>query len=93
MLDAPCFHEPACENLDPVVQVSWQGDKEHDCHREPEFEVGGINKNLVIEPTHHSNSGAYYCATADDIAQLIVKNQGDLSVLTMFSVLMMTNSE
>ncbi|XP_055361320.1 obscurin-like protein 1 isoform X12 [Betta splendens] len=74
-LEAPCLLEPACETLDPVVQVSWQRDKEHNSHREAEFEMGGIEKNLVIEPTHRSNSGAYYCATADDVAQLIVKHQ------------------
>ncbi|XP_044072900.1 obscurin-like protein 1 isoform X9 [Siniperca chuatsi] len=74
-LEATCPTEPTCETSEPAFQVSWQGDKEHDSNREPDFEMGGIKKTLVIEPTHPSNSGAYYCATADDVAQLIVKNQ------------------
>ncbi|GLD61489.1 obscurin-like protein 1 isoform X8, partial [Lates japonicus] len=74
-LEATCPSEPTCETSDPAVQVSWQRDTEHDSNREPDFEMGGIKKTLVIEPTHPSNSGAYYCATADDVAQLIVKNQ------------------
>lgn len=79
-LEATCPTEPTSEISDTAVQVSWQRDTEHICNREPDFEMGGIKKTLVIEPTHPSNSGAYYCATADDVAQLIVKNQGDLLV-------------
>ncbi|XP_042281916.1 obscurin-like protein 1 isoform X2 [Thunnus maccoyii] len=74
-LEATCPTEPTSEISDTAVQVSWQRDKEHNCNREPDFEMEGIKKTLVIEPTHPSNSGAYYCATADDVAQLIVKNQ------------------
>ncbi|KAL7384852.1 hypothetical protein ABVT39_010152 [Epinephelus coioides] len=74
-LDATCPTEPTCETSDPAFQVSWQEDKEHDSNKEPDFEMEGIKKTLVIEPTHPSNSGAYYCATADDVAQLIVNNQ------------------
>ncbi|XP_031152352.1 obscurin isoform X1 [Sander lucioperca] len=74
-LEATCPTEPTCETSDPAFQVSWQRDKEHDSNKEPAFEMGGIKKTLVIEPTHPSNSGAYYCATADDVAQLIVNNQ------------------
>lgn len=77
-LEATCPTEPTCETSDPAFQVSWQRDKEHDSNSEPDIEMGGIKKTLVIEPTHPSNSGAYYCATADDVAQLIVKNQGDI---------------
>ncbi|XP_035532982.1 obscurin isoform X12 [Morone saxatilis] len=73
--EATCPTEPTCETPDLAFQASWQKDKEHDSNREPDFEIGGIKKTLVIEPTHPSNSGAYYCATADDVAQLIVKNQ------------------
>ncbi|XP_051260023.1 obscurin-like protein 1 isoform X1 [Dicentrarchus labrax] len=73
--EATCPTEPTCETRDLAFQASWQKDKEHDSNREPDFEIGGIKKTLVIEPTHPSNSGAYYCATADDVAQLIVKNQ------------------
>ncbi|XP_071341034.1 obscurin isoform X3 [Trachinotus anak] len=74
-LEATWSTEPTCETSDPSVHVSWQRDKEHESNREPDFEMEGIKKTLVIEPTHPSNSGAYYCATADDVAQLIVKNQ------------------
>lgn len=91
-LEATCSNEPTCETSDPVVHVSWQRDKEHDSNREPDYEMEGIKKTLVIEPTHPSNSGAYYCATADDVAQLIVKNQGDFFFAHVFSMLVMTNS-
>ncbi|KAK2906321.1 hypothetical protein Q8A73_010264 [Channa argus] len=74
-LEATCLTEPICKSSDPGVQVSQPMDKEPDSNREPDFEMEGIKKTLVIEPTHPSNSGAYYCATADDVAQLIVKNQ------------------
>ncbi|XP_041663263.1 obscurin-like protein 1 isoform X12 [Cheilinus undulatus] len=74
-LGVSCPTEATCETSEPAFQVSLQKDKEHDSNREPDFEMEGIKKTLVIEPTHPSNSGAYYCATADDVAQLIVKNQ------------------
>lgn len=90
-LEATCPTKPTCETSDPALQVSWQGDKEHDSNREPDFEMGDIEKTLVIEPTHPSNSGTYYCATADDVAQLIVKNQGDF-LINVSSILAMTNS-
>ncbi|XP_034740735.1 obscurin-like isoform X5 [Etheostoma cragini] len=70
-LEATCPTEPTYETSGPAFQV----DKEHDSNKEPDSEMGGIKKTLVIEPTHPSNSGAYYCATADDVAQLIVNNQ------------------
>ncbi len=66
-----------CETSDPAFQVSWQSGKEHDSNRKPDFEMGDMEKTLVIEPAHPSNSGTYYCATADDVAQLIEKHQGD----------------
>lgn len=71
--------EPPCEITDSAFEVTQQRDEEHDCISVPDFEREDIKKTLVIEPTHPSNSGAYYCATADDVAQLIVKNQGDFS--------------
>ncbi|KAG7502172.1 obscurin-like isoform X1 [Solea senegalensis] len=74
-LEATCPTAATCESSDPVVQKSLQGDKEHDSNRESDFQMGGIKTTLVIEPTHPSNSGAYYCATADDVAPLIEKNQ------------------
>uniref|UniRef100_A0A8C3A8P3 Obscurin like cytoskeletal adaptor 1b n=1 Tax=Cyclopterus lumpus TaxID=8103 RepID=A0A8C3A8P3_CYCLU len=73
-----------CVVSDPEADVCWYKDEvqlirdeEHNSYKEPHLEMGGIKKTLVIEPTHPSNSGAYYCATADDVAQLIVNNQGD----------------
>ncbi|XP_051937933.1 obscurin-like protein 1 isoform X5 [Hippocampus zosterae] len=42
---------------------------------EQEFVMEAIKKTLVIGPSHPSNSGAYYCATADDVAPLVVKTQ------------------
>lgn len=76
-LETTCLIEPACEISDAAVQVSRQRDKETNFHREPDFEMGSIRKPLVVEPSHPSNSGEYYCATADDVARLIVTNQGD----------------
>lgn len=84
LLEATSSTEPTYETADPALQVSQQMDQEIDTSREPDFESGGIRKTLVIEPTHPSNSGTYYCATADDVAQLIVKNQGDLSCKGFF---------
>lgn len=78
-LEATCPTEPTCETSDPAFQVSLQRDQEQDCIKEPDFEMEGIKRTLVIEPTHPSNSGTYYCATADDVAQLIVNNQGDFA--------------
>ncbi|XP_034429710.1 obscurin-like protein 1 isoform X16 [Hippoglossus hippoglossus] len=74
-LEATCPTEPACEPSGPAAQVSWQRDTERDSNTQPDFETEAVQKTLVIEPTHPSNSGAYYCATADDVAQLIVENQ------------------
>ncbi|XP_019728433.1 obscurin-like [Hippocampus comes] len=42
---------------------------------EQEFVMEAIKKTLVIGPSHPSNSGAYYYATADDVAPLVVKTQ------------------
>uniref|UniRef100_A0A667YZC2 Obscurin like cytoskeletal adaptor 1b n=1 Tax=Myripristis murdjan TaxID=586833 RepID=A0A667YZC2_9TELE len=79
----PC--ELECEVTDPTAHVYWykDGDEEHVAKSEPDFEMEGIKKTLIIEPTHPSNSGAYYCATADDVAQLIVQNQGDFFVVVV----------
>ncbi|KAM8855612.1 obscurin isoform 4-T4 [Spinachia spinachia] len=73
-LEATCPPEPAYDASDPALQVSLQWNKEHDSNKEPNLERGGIKKTLVIEPTHPSNSGAYYCATSDDVAKIIVNN-------------------
>lgn len=79
-LEATSATEPTSESADPALQVSQQTDQEVGTSRDPGFELGCIRKDLVIEPTHLSNSGTYYCATADDVAQLIVKNQGDIFI-------------
>lgn len=70
--------ESSNETSAPAFQVSRQMDQGHDLYRAPNWEMETDKKNLVIEPTHPSNSGAYYCATTDVVAQLILKNQGDL---------------
>ncbi|XP_062258668.1 obscurin-like protein 1 isoform X4 [Platichthys flesus] len=73
-LEAACPTEPACEPSGPAAQVSWQRDTQRDSNTQPDFETEAVQKTLVIEPTHPSKSGTYYCATAD-VAQLIVENQ------------------
>ncbi|KAK5614025.1 hypothetical protein CRENBAI_012253 [Crenichthys baileyi] len=74
-LKATCPTEPVHESSDPASQVSRQRYSESYSSRKSDFETGDIKETLVIEPTHPSNSGAYYCATADDVAKLIVENQ------------------
>ncbi|XP_062312290.1 obscurin-like protein 1 isoform X2 [Osmerus eperlanus] len=75
-LEATCPIELPCEISDPVPQGSLQKDEaQNHSETEPGFDLGGIKRALVIEPAHPSNSGAYYCATADDVAKLIVQNQ------------------
>ncbi|XP_029518967.2 obscurin-like protein 1 isoform X1 [Oncorhynchus nerka] len=72
---ATCPIELPCEISDPIAQVSRQKDKVELISDTGPFEMGGIRRNLVVEPAHPSNSGAYYCATAEDVAPLIVQNQ------------------
>ncbi|XP_016527111.1 obscurin-like isoform X6 [Poecilia formosa] len=67
--------EPVGESSDPASQVSWPRDSQSYSSTQFGFETGDIKETLVIEPTHPSNSGAYYCATADDVAKLIVVNK------------------
>ncbi|XP_017285852.1 obscurin-like protein 1 isoform X3 [Kryptolebias marmoratus] len=74
-LEATCPSEPAGETSDTAFKVSQQRESESCSNRELDLEMGDIKETLVIEPTHPSNSGAYYCATADDVAKLFVKNQ------------------
>ncbi|CAJ1078775.1 obscurin-like protein 1 isoform X6 [Xyrichtys novacula] len=85
-LEVSCSTEPTCESPEPALQVSQQRDTEQDSNREPDFEMEGIKKTLVIEPTQRSNSGTYYCATADDVAQLIVKKQASPVRITTLCV-------
>ncbi|XP_052377806.1 obscurin-like protein 1 isoform X5 [Oncorhynchus keta] len=72
---ATCPIELPCEISDPIAQVSRQKDKVELISDTGPFEMGGIRRNLVVEAAHPSNSGAYYCATAEDVAPLIVQNQ------------------
>ncbi|XP_021434395.2 obscurin isoform X6 [Oncorhynchus mykiss] len=72
---ATCPIELPCEISDPIAQVSRQKDKVEPISDTGPFEMGGIRRNLVVQPAHPSNSGAYYCATAEDVAPLIVQNQ------------------
>ncbi|KAK0147315.1 Obscurin [Merluccius polli] len=75
LLEGSCPMELPGQRSDSAVQEFGQQDEEQDVTSQPGFEMGGFEKTLVIEPTHPSNSGAYYCATADDVAQLIVQNE------------------
>ncbi|XP_029559434.1 obscurin-like protein 1 isoform X1 [Salmo trutta] len=75
LLEATCPIELPCEISDPIAQVSRQKDKVELISDTGPFEMEGIRRNLVVEPAHPSNSGAYYCATAEDVAPLIVQNQ------------------
>ncbi|XP_014827495.1 PREDICTED: obscurin-like isoform X6 [Poecilia mexicana] len=74
-LEATRPTEPVGESSDPASQVSWLRDSQSYSSTQFGFETGDIKETLVIEPTHPSNSGAYYCATADDVAKLIVVNK------------------
>ena len=85
-LEATCPIELPCEISDPGPQGSLQKDQaQNHSETEPGFDLGGIKRALVIEPAHPSNSGAYYCATADDVAKLIVQNQGDFCQMFVIS--------
>lgn len=76
-LEAIFPSEPASESTDPAFQVLQQRESEPCSNRELDFEMEAIKETLVIEAPHPSSSGAYYCATADDVAKLLVRNQGD----------------
>lgn len=79
-VEATSSAEPTRDTSHPALQLSWQGNEEHDSNKEADFELGCLKKTLVTEPTHPSNSGPYYSAMADDVVQL-VKNQGDFFFL------------
>lgn len=66
-----------CATTDPALQECCQRKTELCYKRKSDYEMEVIKEKLVIEPTHPSNTGTYYCATAEDVARLIVKNQGD----------------
>lgn len=77
-LEATSSTVPTSGTSDPALQCSWHRDQEHNSNREPDFEMRGNKKTLIIEPSHSLNTGTYYCSTADEVAQLVVKDQGDL---------------
>lgn len=79
-VEATSSAEPTRDTPQPALQLSWQGNEDHESNKEADFELGSIKKALVTEPPHPSNSGPYYSAMADDVAQL-VKNQGDFYFL------------
>ncbi|XP_015242818.1 PREDICTED: obscurin-like isoform X3 [Cyprinodon variegatus] len=74
-LEETCPKKTVGESLDPASQVSWQRDSESYSSMKYDFEMGDIKEALVVEPAHPSNSGAYYCTTANDVTKLLVDNQ------------------
>ncbi|XP_038138825.1 obscurin-like protein 1 isoform X3 [Cyprinodon tularosa] len=74
-LEETCPKKTVGESLDPASQVSWQRDSESYSSMKYDFEMGDIREALVVEPAHPSNSGAYYCTTANDVTKLLVDNQ------------------
>lgn len=80
-LEETCPKKTVGESLDPASQVSWQRDSESYSSMKYDFEMGDIKEALVVEPAHPSNSGAYYCTTANDVTKLLVDNQGDFFFL------------
>uniref|UniRef100_A0A8C4Z849 Obscurin like cytoskeletal adaptor 1b n=1 Tax=Gadus morhua TaxID=8049 RepID=A0A8C4Z849_GADMO len=75
LIEVTCPLELQGQWSDSAVPVLGPQDEEQDQTSQPGFETGGFKQTLVIEPTHSSKSGAYYCATADDVAKLIVQNE------------------
>jgi hypothetical protein len=95
LIEVTCPLELQGQWSDSAVPVLGPQDEEQDQTSQPGFETGGFKQTLVIEPTHSSKSGAYYCATADDVAKLIVQNEGDclVSVLSVsLALFFQTNS-
>ncbi|XP_061648759.1 obscurin-like protein 1 isoform X6 [Phyllopteryx taeniolatus] len=80
-LEAPWSFEPTRQTSDPESHcprqavVSLQKVKAAVSNSEQDVGIEDIKKTLVIEPRNPSNSGAYYCATADDVAPLVVNTQ------------------
>ncbi|XP_059895397.1 obscurin-like protein 1 isoform X9 [Gadus macrocephalus] len=75
LIEVTCPLELQGQWSDSAVPVLGPQDEEQDQTSQPGFETGGFEQTLVIEPTHSSKSGAYYCATEDDVAKLIVQNE------------------
>lgn len=65
-LQATLATEATCERADAALRVPQQKRQEVGTSRDPQYELGCISSSLAIEPT------------ADDVAQLVVKNQGDI---------------
>ncbi|XP_061698489.1 obscurin-like protein 1 [Syngnathoides biaculeatus] len=80
-LEAPCSFKPTRQISDPEshclrkAEVSLQKVKATVSNTEQDVGIEDIKKTLVIEPRNPSNAGAYYCATADDLAPLVVNTQ------------------
>ncbi|XP_072301439.1 obscurin isoform X4 [Eucyclogobius newberryi] len=71
MVEDSCSMETGTK-LDGAVQASAQL-RHKESRSEAESEAAFVKRGLVIKPTQPSNSGSYCCATADDVAQLVVK--------------------
>ncbi|XP_053734187.1 obscurin-like protein 1 isoform X1 [Synchiropus splendidus] len=71
-LESTTSSEPSPRVSDSPINVSWEGDSPV---RDFDLEHEANKKTLVVEPTHPSTAKEYYCATADDVTQLTVKNE------------------
>ncbi|KAJ8012450.1 hypothetical protein DPEC_G00042890 [Dallia pectoralis] len=81
-LEATSPVELPCEISDPVAQVSQEMDQvKLSIDTGSNFKTEDSRRNLVVEPAHPSFSGAYYCATVDDVAALIVPNPVDVQAV------------
>ncbi|XP_037136752.1 obscurin-like protein 1 isoform X4 [Syngnathus acus] len=79
--EGPCALEPPRQISDPESHCPHQAEESQEkaeatgSNSQHEFVMEDIKKTLVIEPSHPSNSGTYYCATADDVAPLVANTQ------------------
>ncbi|XP_049584751.1 obscurin isoform X5 [Syngnathus scovelli] len=79
--EGPCPLEPWRQISDPESHCPHQAEGSQEkaeatgSNSQHEFVTEDIKKTLVIEPSHLSNSGTYYCATADDVAPLVANTQ------------------
>ncbi|XP_072301437.1 obscurin isoform X2 [Eucyclogobius newberryi] len=90
MVEDSCSMETGTK-LDGAVQASAQL-RHKESRSEAESEAAFVKRGLVIKPTQPSNSGSYCCATADDVAQLVVKVEktspiaGPSSIVQQFEI-------
>ncbi|XP_061142842.1 obscurin-like protein 1 isoform X4 [Syngnathus typhle] len=79
--EGPCALEPPRQISDPESHCPHQAEESQEkgeatgSNSQHEVVMEDIKKTLVIEPSHPSNSGTYYCATADDVAPLVANTQ------------------